>query len=166
MAKQKYRLEPILKMKERGRRNAEIQLAKALKALKEEEAKLSRLNEKKTEIGRKRNRARHEMGNKVSSGQSRIRESQFHLSYILKLKEDEEALDKEIEEQKEAIELAKNKLKRARRDYLDAAYELNVMQKHRELWLKKQNLALNALESKQMNELGNTVFQMNRMRAS
>lgn len=139
-------------------------MAKAIKEVQEEEKKLKRLEEKKKEILAKRAKARQEMSDKIASGQSRVMESQFHLGFIQKLKEDEEALEKEIEEQKEALERARGKVKRARRDYMDSAYELNVMQKHKELWMKKEQRALSVLEGKQMNELGNTVHQMNRMR--
>ncbi len=164
-AKQKYRLEPLLRMKERAKRQAEILLAKAIKALEEEEKKVEKLEEKKKEIQDKMERAHKDMREKIGSGQSRIRESQFHLSYINKMKDDEKAIDKEIEEQQEVVQQAKDKLKRTRRDYMDAAYELNVMEKHRELWSKKVKLALSALENKQMNELGNVVHQMNKMKA-
>lgn len=163
-AKPKYRLEPLLRMKERALRQAEIALAKAIKEVQEEEKKLKRLEEKKKEILARREKARQEMSGKIASGQSRVMESQFHLGFIQKLKEDEEALEKEIEEQKEAVERAKGKVKRGRRDYMDSAYELNVMQKHKELWMKKERHILSVLENKQMNELGNTVHQMNRMR--
>ncbi|MBI2339095.1 MAG: hypothetical protein HYU99_01850 [Deltaproteobacteria bacterium] len=166
MAKRpKYRLEVLLKMKERAKRAAQLALARAIKALEEEKEKLKRLKDKKEEIRKKREKARSDMRDKVAGGQSRIKESQFHLNYIMKLEEDEKAIDREIEEQKEAVAVAEEKLKRARRDYVDAAQELNIMEKHKELWQKKERHILSALENKQMNELANTVYQMNRMRA-
>src|SRR3989338_3709893 len=104
------------------------------------------------------------MRERVSSGKARVKESHFHLDFLTKLKDDAVKMDQEITEQKEEIEVAQGKLKRARRDYMDAASELNVMEKHRELWSKKQAHLLSTLENKQMNELGNVVHQMNRMR--
>ena len=163
--KPKYRLEVLLRMKERAKRAAELALARAIKALEEEKEKLRKLEDKKKEIRMKREKARAEMREKVASGQSRIKESQFHLNYMLKLEDDEKAVDKEIEEQKEVLATATDKLKRARRDYVDAATELNTMEKHKELWSKKERHALSALENKQMNELAGTVHQMNRMKA-
>ena len=163
--KPKYRLEVLLKMKERAKRAAEMALARAIKALEEEKEKMKKLEEKKKEIKMKREKARTEMRQKVASGQSRIKESQFHLNYMMKLEDDEKAVDKEIEEQKELVATASDKLKRARRDYVDSATELNTMEKHKELWAKKERQVLSALENKQMNELAGTVHQMNRMRA-
>ncbi|MDO8518573.1 MAG: hypothetical protein Q7T11_00230 [Deltaproteobacteria bacterium] len=163
--KEKYRLTPLLRVKERQRRKAEENLARALKELSEEKRKLARLEDLKKELKEKREKTRLDMANRVAGGQSRVRESQFHLGFLTRLKEDEEKLDGEIKEQKEALTQAEQKVKRARRDYVDAAQELNVMEKHRELWNKKQARTLSALEAKQMNELGNTLFQTNKMRA-
>lgn len=163
--KEKYRLETLLRVKERQKRKTEELLARAIRELNEENRKLKKLEGVKKEIGEKRQKARRQMNQKVSSGQSRIRESQFHLGFMMKLKEDEEKLDREIAEQEEVITQAEAKLKRARRDYIDAATELNVMEKHRELWVKKQSHAISAVEMKQMNELGNALFQANKVRA-
>ena len=163
--KPKYRLEVLLQMKERAKRTSEMALARAIRALEEEKEKLKKLEEKKKEIRMKREKARTEMRQKVAGGQSRIKETQFHLNYMTKLEDDEKTVDREIEEQKEEVTTAQDKLKRARRDYVDAATELNTMKKHKELWSKKERQALSALENKQMNELAGTVHQMNRMRA-
>lgn len=162
--KEKYRLEAMLKLKLRQKRTSEIALAKAIKKLEEEKNKREKLLALKKEIEAKREGARGKMREKVLSGNSRIQDSQFHLGFMEKLKEDNERMDAEIKEQDEVIERAAEKLKRARRDYMDAASELNIMEKHKELWQKKVNDRLTALEDKQMNELGNTVFQMNKMR--
>lgn len=163
--KEKYRLVTLLRVKESQRKKAEINLARALTELKEENRKLTRLEELKVELKAKKEKARHDMANKVAGGQSRVRESQFHLGFLTKLEEDGDKLNGEIAEQKELITQAEQKVKRARRDYMDAASELNVMEKHRELWTKKQARNLSAAEMKQMNELGNTLFQMNKMKA-
>lgn len=161
----KYRLEPLLKLKERVKKKSQLDLAKAIRDLEEEREKLKALESKREEIQQKREKARAEMNKKVSTGQSRIKESQFHMDYMTKLQEDEEALDSEIADQKEAVSLSEEKLKRARRDYVDAATECNVMEKHKDLWRKKQSQALSVLENKQMNELANSVYQINKMRA-
>lgn len=165
-SKPRYRLEVLVRIKERAKRQTEIALAKVLVALEEEKEKLKKLHESVDALRQKKEKARVDMRNKVASGQSRIKDSQFHLGYLTKLKEDEEALEKEITEQKEVIIATDKKLKRARRDYQDAASELNVMQKHRELWIKKQHQALTVAENKQMNDLGNTLHQINKMKAS
>lgn len=164
--KETYRLEAFLKIKMAARKKTEIALAKALRALKEEETRLAEIRELKQKTTDKKNNYRQEMNQKIRSGQSRIKESQSHLNYLRKLEDDLERLTSEIAAQKELVEEAQKKVKRARRDYVDAATEQNIMEKHRELWLKKQAQLLSALENKQMNELGNTVHQLNRMRSA
>lgn len=164
--KQAYRLQVLLLIKEKAKKKTEVNLAKALTQLEEEKEKLKKLKGVKENIIENRKRVQKNMRDHVASGQARIKDSQYHLGYVRKLDEDEESIGKEIKEQEEALDLAKQKLKRARRDYIDAATELNIMEQHKELWMKKQQQALSALENKQMNELGNTVFQMNKMRAA
>ena len=53
---------------------------------------------------------------------------------------------------------------RARRDYVDAARELQVMEKHKELWEKKLQNELTRKEEREMDELGGTIHQLRRWR--
>ena len=74
-----------------------------------------------------------------------------------------EPTEKEIERQHEVIKEAEERVKKARRDYIDAAQDLKMMEKHKELWEKKLQKQLNFKEQKELNELGNVVFQIRRM---
>ncbi len=162
--KEKYRLQPLLQIKLRNKRAAEIELAKAIKALKDEEEKLKKLEEEKQEILRKREEARHEMATMVGGGESVVADSHSHLNFLKKLKEDEEKKDQEIEDQKEVIQQAQDRVAQAKRDYIDACKEVKIMEKHKELWQKKLKMELDREEQKSMNELGNIVHQLRRMR--
>ncbi len=164
-AKERYRLEPLLTLKERQKRDSEIALAKAIKALEVEKKKLQKLETLKEEITQKRHMSRKEMSDRVATGQSSVKHSQFHLGYLEKLKEDIERVATEIKEQEEILEHAQEKLKRSRRNYIDAAQDLDVMKKHKELWSKKRDRSLNAAENKQLGELGNVMHQMAKMKA-
>lgn len=161
----RYRLEPLLKLKERRKRQTEIALSRAIQKLDDEKEKLKKLTDLKDAVIRKRDHARNDMNDKVATGQARVKESQFHLGFMMKLHDDQKKVEDEIKDQTENVVYAEEKLKRAKRDYLDAAQELNVMEKHKELWAKKEKKALDAKENKLMNELGNTVYQLNRMRS-
>lgn len=162
--KEKYRLEPLVKIRERAKREAEMALARSIKALDDEKKKLLKLEDLKQGIVEKRIKARDDLRKKIETNKARVRETQFHLGYMEKMKEDEEKVEAEIKEQKEAIVYAEEKVKKARRDYIDAANGLRMMEKHKELWVKKQLGKLNALENKMLNEIGNVVFQINRMK--
>ncbi|MFH1722527.1 MAG: hypothetical protein ABH950_07995, partial [Candidatus Altiarchaeota archaeon] len=82
-----------------------------------------------------------------------------------RLEEDEELKEKEIEDQKEVIVEAEKAVKRARRDYIDAAKEFQIMEKHKELWERKIQNEINKKDEKEMDELGNIIHQL-RKRAS
>lgn len=164
--KEKYRLEPLLTIKSRQKRRCEIALAKSLRELTDEKNKLKELEGVKQEVIDRKAASRREMAERVAQGGARVRDSQVHLNYMRKLDADLEKIEAEITDQKEVLKRAEEKVKRARRDFIEAANELNMMEKHKELWQKKLTQKLNHLENKLMGELGNTVFQMNRVRES
>lgn len=156
----KYRLEALLTVKLRNKRNCEIQLARAFATLKEEEQKLKDLEEEKQDIIQRREDSRKDMALRVSSGESRVSETHGHLDFIKKLIEDEEKKDEEIKEQKEEVKSAEEKLAQAKRDYIDACKEVKIMEKHKALWRKKVAHELEREEAKIMNELGNVLYQL------
>lgn len=158
--KAKYRLTVLVIIKERAKKDAEVALAKALKELEEEKEKLKKLTQEKKKIEDHIEKERMEMSLRVARGDALVKDPQIRLSFIRKLKEDLEDVEKKIEEQKEEIKRAERKLQRCRNQYIIAAQELNTMERHRELWEKKQKRALNAEENKQMNELGNVIHQL------
>jgi len=160
--KQKYRLEPLLTVKERYKKQTEIELGKAIKKLKEEKERLKVLEREKEEIIRKKKEARLEMSRRVAVGETRIFDSSIHLNYLEKLQDDLTAKEKEIERQHELIKEAEQNLVKARRNYIDACRDLKSLQKHKELWLKKLKKELNLREQKEMNELGNVIHQLRR----
>ena len=158
--KTKYRLEALLTVKLRVKRNSEIELAKSVKALKQEEEKLNVLEEEKQEIIDHRVHTRREMSRRVASGESQISDSHGHINYIKRLQEDEEKKDEEIQEQKEVVLRAEERVAQAKRDYIDACKEVKIMQKHKELWKKKLAHELEREDAKVMNELGNVLYQL------
>ena len=162
--KEKYRLQPLLQVKLKNKRTAEIALSKAFAELKAEEEKLKILEKEKREIIQRREDSRREMAEKVARGESVVYDSNIHLNFLKKLQEDEEKKDQEIEDQKEAIKRAEEKLAQAKRDYIDACKEVKIMEKHKELWRKKIKKELEFQEAKMMNELGNVIHQLRKMR--
>lgn len=162
--KQKYRLQVLLVIKERAKKACEIELAKALKRLKEEQEKLEQLKREKKEKEKEIEKEKKEMRSKVATGEAKVKDPQIHLNYIRKLEEDLEEIERRIEDQKQEVKRAEKHLQRCRSDYILAAQEHNMMEKHKELWQKKMNKELSLEENKVMNELGNVIHQMNKMR--
>lgn len=161
--KPKYRLQPLLIVKEKHKKQMEIELGRAIKNLAEQKERLKTLEEEKVKIIQRKKDARLEMSRHVTAGETRIYDSGIHLNYLEKLQDDLVAKEKEIERQHEIIKEAEERVKKARRDYIDAAKDLKMMEKHKELWLKKWQKELNYKEQKELNELGNVIHQIRQM---
>lgn len=160
---EKYRLQVLLTVKQRMKKRAEIRLAQAIKKLNEEKKKLEQLEEELEEIRKKWKQARLEMKSKLAGG-ALVGKGNVHVNYLRRLEEDEKTKLEEIEDQKQAIEEATEKVAQARREYIDASRELQVMEKHKELWQKKVRGELSRREAHRLNELGNTIHQLRRWR--
>jgi flagellar biosynthesis chaperone FliJ len=161
--KQKYRLAPLLIVKEKHKKQMEIELGRAIKNLAEQKERLKKLHEEKEQIIQRKKNARLEMSRQMTAGETRILDSSIHLNFLEKLQDDLVAKEKEIERQHEIIKEAEERVKKARRDYIDAARDLKMMEKHKELWHKKLMKELNYKEQKELNELGNVVHQIRNM---
>lgn len=159
MAPPKYRLEALIRIKTRAKKRAEIALARAIIRLKKERDHLKKLEEEKKRIIERWKETRIGMASKMGVG-AFIGEGNVHMNYLRKLKEDEEEKEEEIVSQKEIIEECELNVAKARRDYIDAAKELQVIEKHKELWQKKIKHELNQKESREMDELGSTIHQL------
>lgn len=156
----RYRLEPMLTLKTRAKKSAEIRLAQAIARLEQEKKKLKKLEEEKKAIIERRKECRRELQTKMLAGQAHASDGSVRVNYLRKLEDDEKKKDIEIENQKQTIENCELMVKRARRDYIDAAKELRVIEKHKELWRKKLQKELSRIEEREMDELGNVIHQL------
>lgn len=163
MAKQKYRLQALLTIKAQAKKRAEVLLARAIIALKEAKEKLEKLKKEKEKIIERWKKARAEMKGKMSGG-ALVGEGNVHVNFLRKLKEDEAKKEEEIEDQKQVVAECEEDVAKARRAYIDAAKELKVMEKHKELWEKKIRDELTRKEEREMDELGGTIHQLKRWR--
>ena len=163
MPKQKYRLQVLLVIRQRMKKKAEVALARALKALIDAKKKLEKLEEEKKRIIERQEEMHLEMSQKMGSS-AQIGEGNVYVNFLRKLKEDLEAKEEEIEDQKEVIREKEEAVALARREYIDAAKECRVMEKHKELWEKKQQHELSRKEQHEMDELGTTIHQLRRWR--
>jgi len=93
-----------------------------------------------------------------------VGDGNVHVNFMRKLKEDEEAKDEEIEDQEIVVEECESQVAVARRDYIDASKELQVMEKHKELWEKKIKNEINRKEQRELDELGGTIHQLRKWR--
>ena len=153
----------MLTMKSMAKRPAEVALGKAIVALKEAKERLEELEEEKTRIVERWKQARTEMRSKMGYG-ARVGEGNIHVNFLRKLKEDEERKAEEIEEQKDVVVAREEDVALARRAYIDASKQLQIIEKHKELWEKKIRDELTRKEEKEMDELGGTIHQLRNWR--
>ena len=163
MAKEKYRLQAMLTIKQREKKRAEVALAIAIKELNEAKKREEKLIKEKEDIIKSWQLAKKKMTKEMAGGSS-IFDGNVHTNFLKKLKEDEEEKEKEIEEQKEVVAEAEEEVAKARRDYIDAAKELQIMEKHKELWVKKVQKEINRKEESELNDLGNIIHQLRKWR--
>ena len=163
MPKPKYRLEALLRIKARMKKRAEMALARAIIELKEAKEKLKKLEEEKEKIVERWEEARREMKAEMATG-IMVKKSNVHVNFMRKLKEDEEAKQEEIEDQEAVVEDCEAAVARARREYIDAAKELQIMEKHKDLWEKKVRHEISRKEERELDELGSSIHQLRRWR--
>ncbi|PIU55894.1 MAG: hypothetical protein COS89_06570 [Deltaproteobacteria bacterium CG07_land_8_20_14_0_80_38_7] len=159
MAKPKYRLEALLTIKNQLKKKAEATLAFAIKKLIEAKKRLKELEEEKEKLTKNLKKARVDMKSKISTG-SKIGEGNVHVNYLRKLEEDIEQKNEEIDDQKQVVEEAEEGVKLTRKEYIEACKELDIMEKHKELWAKKVRDELSKKEEREMEEIGNTIHRI------
>jgi hypothetical protein len=155
----KYRLQALLNVKDRVKKRASMFLAKSIKTLNEEREKEEKLIEEKKKIIEEQIECQREMKQNMETG-GRVRKGNVHLNFLRKLKDDEEEKEKEIEAQKEVVEEAAEQVSKARREYIDACKEFQVMEKHKELWEKKIKEEMSRREEREFDELSHAVHQI------
>ena len=147
-------------IKERHKRRCEMALARALKAFYQEEETLRILEEEKKRMKERIEKEKRKLYEKVASGSAKMKDPQIRSNFLRKLQEDLELQEKRIAEQKEILRQAQIKVQRCRQDYILSAQDLNVMEKHKELWEKREQHRLTAEDNKLMNELGQVIHQI------
>lgn len=160
----KYRLQPLLIIKERARKAAEIKLAQALARLESSRRRLEELQKEKEAINTQRRESRLLLHRKMISGEAKVRDGSHRVNFLKKLEEEEKEKDHQIEVQNRVIVDCQTEVTRARRDYINAVKELRIMEKHKALWEKKLKQELDRIEEAEMDEMGNVIYQWRRVK--
>jgi hypothetical protein len=159
MAKERYRLQALLTIKENEKKRAERALAEAVGILNKARKREEELISEKKEIKKKWLDVRDEMKHEMDRGSAVGKGNRF-VNCMRDLKDREEEKQKEIDEQREKVAEAAEALREKRREYIDACKEVKVMLKHKELWIKKIKDELSKKEEREMDELGNIIHEL------
>lgn len=158
---ERYRLEALLRIKANEKHQAEVALARAIAALQAARKKEEDLVREKKAIIEHWLAAREEMRERMDQG-GLIFDGTIYVNYLRKLKEEEEAKEREIVAQRELVQECEQAVAARRRDYIDASKEMQVMEKHKDLWRKKVQQELSRREEREFDELANTITQLKR----
>jgi flagellar export protein FliJ len=155
----KYRLQTLLELRERAKKDAEEVFAQALQQLAEEEARLREEEENLERMIEDRHRRREEYARKLASGEMKVTDQSNAYRYIERLKEKEVEQQTVIDAQKEQVREAEKEVKRAQDALVLANQELKALEKHKEKWEEEVKRERMLREENAMDELGQSIFQ-------
>jgi flagellar export protein FliJ len=140
MAKDGYRLGPVLEVRERAKREAARVVAARRAQLDEAEAELARREAAVVACRESQRAARSKMFGEVQRG-AEARRVVEHRTHLADLRRREEQLVAAVEEQRAAVERAGRELEAALAALAEASKEVRVIEKHRENWREGERRA-------------------------
>lgn len=160
MAGPKYRLQPVLGVREQLKREAERLLASRVAQLAEAEEELARRVRAVDACLARQAAARAEMFGEMGGGAAAAR-ALTHRIHLADLRAQEEALRGAVEEQRGAVARSEAEVERARAALVEAAREVRVIEKHREGWQERQKRESARREQKLNDEIGAILHERN-----
>lgn len=155
-----YRLQTLMEMRERAKKEAEDAFSAAVKALKKEQDELKRLQED-LEKRRATRKAKVEAYlQEVMAKGAGINGLTMMGRYEQRLKDEELQVELEIAKQREVVKVAEKLVEQKRREMAEAAKELKAIEKHKEKWVKQIRTERQMREELNQEEIGNTLFLM------
>lgn len=155
----KYRLQTLLEIRERAKKEAEEAFAYAMQMLAEEQARLAEEEENLERMIADRHRRREEYARQLASGEMKITDQSNAYRYIERLKEKEVDQQTVIDAQKEQVREAEKEVKRAQDALIEATQEMKALEKHKEKWAEEVRRERMMREEGVMDEIGQAIFQ-------
>lgn len=163
MPKNKYKLQTVLDVRERAKRDAMALVAARRAQLAEAEAELAR---RELSVARCRDRQRTAQ-EKMMEDVRRGIEAQTvvaHRAHLADLRRLEEELIAEVERQRPVVERAESELEKALAGLIEASKELQTIEKHREGWQHQTRRREARREEKLSDEIGAIIHERKRSR--
>ena len=155
----KYRLQVLLEIRERAKKEAEENFAQAMRELAEEEQRLQQEKDLLEQMIADRHRRREDYSRKLASGEMKVTDQSNAYRYIERLKERELEQQAVIDAQQERVREAEKEVKRAQAALVEATQALKALEKHKEKWAKQVRKERMAREEDTLDEIGQTIFQ-------
>jgi flagellar export protein FliJ len=163
MAKPKYRLQVVENMRASAKSQAAEFVALCRRKLADEERELIRRKGLVIEIRERQQEEKEQMFLKIQSGFV-AGEMMAHKEYMLKLKDEENKLQSEVDNQEMIVEKAKQEVEKALAKLAEAAKELKVIETHHEKWSANLKKELERKEEKMNDEIGANLYQRQKIK--
>ncbi|MEO1230935.1 MAG: flagellar export protein FliJ [Myxococcota bacterium] len=155
----KYRLQTLLELRERAKKEAEEAFAYAMQRLNEEKERLRQEQETLERMVEDRHRRREEYARKLASGEMKVTDQSAAYRYIDRLKEREVEQQTVIDAQQEQVREAEKEVQRAQEALVAATQDLKALEKHKENWEAEVRRERMLREEGVMDEIGQAIFQ-------
>jgi flagellar export protein FliJ len=163
MAKPKYRLQVVENMRATAKSQAAEFVALCRQKLADEERELLRRKGLVIEIRELQQEEREQMFLKIQTGFV-AGEMMAHKEYMLKLKDTENRLQAEVDNQQMIVEKAKQEVDKALVKLTEASKELKVLETHHEKWTATVKKEAERKEEKMNDEIGANLYQRQRIK--
>ncbi len=158
MPQKKYRLEVVLDVRDKKRNEAAQFVALCRQKLAGEELELERRKNVLAECRLKILGAKKKMTEEFDNG-TMAGSIVAHRNFVETLKENEQILQENVEQQKVNIKIAEQNLEDAVDKLAEAAKELKVIETHKDNWKQTQKRKFEKKEQKLSNEIGAILHQ-------
>jgi flagellar export protein FliJ len=156
--KEQYRLQVLLEMRERAKKDAEEALGKAMAELKAEQDRQKSMEQELERMVARREAKKREYAEKAMRGEMAAQGAISANLYIDRLKEQEELQKNAIEGQKAVVAQKEEAVTAARENLLRATQDLKALEKHKEMWEEQIKKELEAKEAENLDEIAQTVY--------
>jgi flagellar export protein FliJ len=153
MSKKKYRLQPVLNVRERARHEAGKRVEERRKILADAEAELARRRQSVIDCRLRQTRAHALMMRKLMQGTQAHNPVEYR-THLDDLKLLEQSLQEQVERQQAVVERAANDVEMALAALTESAKEVKVIEKHREEWTARNRLEEVRQDQKLSDEIG------------
>lgn len=159
MAKDKFKLETYLKLKEQEKKDAELGLARAMDALRAEEQQLQNLHNELLRMEQERIAKRQEYAEKQMAGAMNAQSMMAAQTWMKKLEEREDIQKRSIENQQKEVTRHETLVEIARETLAKSAAEVKAIEKSKEKWEEQRKREAQSKAEAEMDEISQALFQ-------
>jgi flagellar export protein FliJ len=151
--KPKYRLQPVLEVRDQAKQAASRLVATRREQLIAAETELARRVEEVRKCQQRQGEARQRLLQE-SSKEVEAQVLQAHRTHLADLRRIEQELNEKAAEQRNVVAAANQELEQAIAELIEASREVQVIEKHRETWQQKTRREEQLREQKVGDEIG------------